>query len=122
MCGTNATKLFLADSGTTFDGTSFTTTLERTGLHAGETNMVKSVTSMYPRIEGTGTVQISVGGGNEPFAGVTYSGPFTYTIGTDHKVDCRVRGRYIAVKFETDADTTFKLSGYSLETEAVSTR
>ena len=122
ICGTNATKLFLADSGTTFDGTSFTTTLERTGLHAGETNMVKSVTSMFPRIEGTGTVQISVGGENEPFSGVTYDGPFTYAIGTDHKVDCRVRGRYIAVKFEVPTDTTFKLSGYSLETEPVSTR
>ena len=122
ICGTNATKLFLADSGTTFDGTSFTTTLERTGLHAGETNMVKSVTKMFPRIEGTGTVQISIGAENEPFSGVTYDGPFTYTIGSDHKIDCRVRGRYIAVKFETTTDTTFKLSGYSLETEAVSTR
>ena len=112
----------MADSGTTFDGTSFTTTLERTGLHAGETNMVKSVTKMFPRIEGTGTVQISIGAENEPFSVVTYDGPFTYTIGSDHKIDCRVRGRYIAVKFETTTDTTFKLSGYSLETEAVSTR
>ena len=84
--------------------------------------MFKSVSSMFPRIEGTGTVQISVGGENEPFSGVTYDGPFTYAIGTDHKVDCRVRGRYIAVKFEVTDDTTFKLSGYSLESEVVSTR
>ena len=46
----------------------------------------------------------------------------TYTIGTDNKVDCRVRGRYIAVKFESDADTTFSVSGFTLESEVVSSR
>ena len=40
----------------------------------------------------------------------------------EHKVDCRVRGRYIAVKFETVGDTRFNLSGYSLESEVVSDR
>ena len=122
ICGTNDTKLYLADSGTTFDGTGFTTTLERTGLHAGQTDMVKSITGLYPRIEGTGTVDISVGAENQPFEGVTYATPVTYTIGSDHKIDCRVKGRYIAGKFETMADTTFKISGFSLESEVVSTR
>ena len=122
ICGTNGTKLFLADSGTTFDGTSFTTTLERTGLHAGQTDKVKSITRIFPRISGTGAVQISVGGENQPFEGVTYDGPFTFQIGEDYKVDCRVRGRYIAVKFETTTDTSFKLSGYSLEGQTVSER
>tara|TARA_R110002020_G_scaffold413725_1_gene623310 strand:- start:359 stop:856 length:498 start_codon:yes stop_codon:yes gene_type:complete len=122
ICGTNGTKLFLADSGTTFDGTSFTTTLERTGLHAGRVDMIKAITGLYPRIEGTGTVTISVGAENQPFEGVAYDTPVTYTIGTDHRIDCRVRGRYIAVKFETTEDTTFNLSGYSLESEIVSTR
>jgi len=37
-------------------------------------------------------------------------------------VDCRVRGRYIAVKFETTGDTRFNLSGYALEAETVSER
>ena len=84
--------------------------------------MVKSITGLYPRIEGTGTVDISVGAENQPFEGVTYATPVTYTIGSDHKIDCRVKGRYIAVKFETMADTTFKISGFSLESEVVSTR
>jgi len=122
MCGTVDTKFYLIDYGTTFDGASFTTIMERVGLHAGRTDAIKSVTRLYPRIEGTGTVTISVGGEIDPYAGVVYADPVVFTIGQDNKVDCRVRGRYIAVKFESSADTTFRLSGYSLETEIVSKR
>ena len=122
MCGTVDTKFYLIDYGTTFDGTSFTTIMERVGLHAGRTDAIKSVTRLYPRIEGTGTVTISIGGEIDPYAGVVYADPVVFTIGQDNKVDCRVRGRYIAVKFESAADTTFRLSGYALETEIVSKR
>jgi hypothetical protein len=122
ICGTADTKLYLVDYGNDFDGTDFTCVLERVGLHAGRTDMVKSVTRMYPRIQGTGTVRISVGGEINPYEGVTYSDPVTFRIGQDSKVDCRVRGRYIAVKFETTDDTQFNLSGYTLEAEVVSDR
>ena len=71
LCCTNITKLYLADSGTTFDGTSFTTTLERIGLHSGRTDAVKKISRMYPRISGTGTVKISVGLEFNAFAGVS---------------------------------------------------
>lgn len=122
MCGTNDTKFYLADSGTTFDGTSFTSIMERIGLHAGRTGSIKSVTRVYPRIEGTGTVLISIGSELQPYAGVSYSDPVSFVIGQDSKVDCRVRGRYIAVKFESTADTIFRLSGYAIESEVVSDR
>ena len=45
--------------------------------------------------------------------GVTYNDPVTFTIGTDNKVDCRIKGRYAAIKIETDTATQFRLSGYS---------
>lgn len=122
MCGTNDTKMYLADSGTTFDGTSFNTVLERIGLHAGRTDAVKSITRVYPRIEGTGTVNISIGSELEPYAGVSYNAPVAFTIGTDSKVDCRVRGRYMAIKIESASDTQFRLSGYAVESEIVSDR
>jgi hypothetical protein len=122
MCGTNDTKFFLADSSTTFDGTSFLTKLERIGLHSGRTDAVKSVTKVFPRIEGTGSVNISVGSELQPFQGVSYSDPVTFEIGTDFKVDCRVKGRYIAIKIESSADTQFDLSGMAIEAEVVSER
>jgi hypothetical protein len=96
--------------------------LERIGLHSGRTDAVKSVTRVYPRIEGTGTVNISVGAELQPFQGVSYNDPVAFDIGTDFKVDCRVKGRYIAVKIESESDTKFDLSGISIEAEVVSDR
>ena len=122
MCGTNSTKLFAADSGTTFDGTTFLTKMERIGLHAGRTDVVKSVTRVFPRIEGTGTVNISIGSELHPFQGVSYNDPVAFQIGIDSKVDCRVRGRYIAVKVESTGDAQFNLSGMAIESEVVSDR
>tara|TARA_R110002167_G_scaffold34195_3_gene109205 strand:+ start:164 stop:1744 length:1581 start_codon:yes stop_codon:yes gene_type:complete len=115
-------RFFLADSGTTFAGATFVTTLERIGLHAGRTDSIKAVSRIYPRISGTGYVKISVGAELEPYAGVTYADPVEFNIGVDSKIDCRVRGRYIAIKFEHDTDTSFSLSGYAIESEVVSDR
>jgi hypothetical protein len=122
MIGTNDTKLYLADSGVTFNGTNFTTTLERRGLNAGRTDAIKQISRVYPRIEGTGTVSISVGAELAPNSGVVYNDPVTFTIGTDNKVDCRVKGRYAAIKIESDAASQFRLSGYAIEAEVVSDR
>jgi hypothetical protein len=115
-------RFFLADSSTTFDGTTFVTTLERVGLHSGRTDSIKYISRIYPRISGTGYVKISVGAELEPYAGVTYADPVEFNIGVDSKIDCRVRGRYIAIKFEHDTDTSFDLSGYAIESEVVSDR
>jgi hypothetical protein len=122
VCGTNDTKFYLEDKGLTFNGTSFTKRLERFGLHAGKTTKTKKITKLIPRFEGTGSIQISVGAENDPYEGVTYADPVTFTIGQDYKVDCRVRGRYIAVKFESTTDNEFRLSGYTFETEVAGDR
>jgi hypothetical protein len=122
VCGTNDTKFYLEDKSLTFDGTSFTKRLERYGLHAGRSTQTKKVTKLIPRFEGTGSIQISVGAENDPYEGITYANPVTFTIGEDYKVDCRVRGRYIAVKFESTTDNEFRLSGYTFETEVASDR
>ena len=122
MCGTNDTKLYLADSGITFDGTAITSRMERIGLTAGSPSAVKSITKVFPRIEGTGTVNISVGAELQANQGVSYSDPVSFTIGTDSEIDCRVRGRYLALKFENTTGNQFNMSGYAVESEAVSDR
>jgi hypothetical protein len=77
---------------------------------------------VFPRIEGTGSVNISVGSELQPFQGVSYNDPVSFEIGSDFKVDCRVKGRYIAIKIESSADTQFELSGIGIEAEVVSKR
>ena len=122
MCGTSDNKFYFADSGTTFAGTTFTATLERRGLNAGRTDAIKSISRVYPRLEGTGTVNISVGAEMSPGSGVSYNDPVSFTIGEDSKVDCRVKGRYAAIKIESSASSQFNLSGYAIESEIVSDR
>jgi hypothetical protein len=122
MCGTNDTKFYLADSGITFNGVGINSYLERVGLHAGNPSGVKSITKVFPRFEGTGTVNISIGAELTANAGVSYSTPVAFTIGTDSEVDCRVRGRYIAIKVENTTGNQFNMSGFSVESEVVSDR
>lgn len=45
---------------------------------------------------------------------------FTFTAGTDTKIDCLVEGRFISIGFETaEAVSNWKLHGYSLELNVV---
>jgi hypothetical protein len=122
MCGTNDTKMYLADTGITFNGTSINSYMERIGLHAGSPSNVKSVTKIFPRFEGTGTVNISVGMEVNANEGVSYSDPVAFTIGTDSEIDCRVRGRFLAIKVENTTGNQFNMSGYAVESEIVSDR
>jgi len=46
---------------------------------------------------------------------VTWTGPYTYTVGTDEKVDVEVIGRLIAVRFEDTANVEWEIQGYDLE-------
>jgi len=122
FCGTIDTKLYQGDKGLTFNGTSFTSYVERFGLHAGDADTVKKISRVFPRFEGNGTVNISVGAEYEPYQGVSYAAAVPFVIGQDYKIDCRVRGRYLALRFETATDANFKLTGYSVEIEEVSGR
>ena len=67
-------------------------------------------------------MNISIGSELQPFQGVSYNDPVAFEIGTDSKVDCRVRGRYMAIKIESQAASQFRLSGYAVEAEVVSDR
>jgi hypothetical protein len=122
MCGTNDTKLYKADSGLTFDGTNVSPYIERIGLRTGSASMIRDISEVYPRFEGQGTVNISIGTEIRPNEGVSYQDPVTFTIGTDEKIDCRVRGRFMAIKIEGLANTQFDLSGYTVISEVVGDR
>lgn len=119
--GTN-TKLYAVDVGDDFGGTDFTATIERTGLSLGEPDRIKLVRGIRPKIDAAaGTVvSIYVGGSPDPEGDVTWSGPFSYTVGGDTvKVDCLVSGRYIGVRFQTTADAPWRLRSYSVDFEVM---
>ena len=116
--GTN-TKLYAVDVGADFGGTDITARIERTGLAFDAPDRMKLVRSVRPRVDAdAGTVlSVYVGRSFDPEGDVTWAGPYTYTVGTDLKVDCLVSGLYIGVRFESTADAAWRLRSYSLDVE-----
>jgi hypothetical protein len=112
-----ARKLYLADASRLFDETNFQSYVARTGLDLGDPQYFKLVSAVYPRIEGAAgnVVRVYVGGYNDIGKPVTWSTPRNFVIGTDTKVDVTEEWRYIAIKFETVQQATWRLKSYLLE-------
>jgi len=114
---TAAPKIVTVDSSSTFAGTSFTATLERTGIALGDQSAVKTIRAIYPRIDGvTGqTVYIQVGGSMDVETGYTWSTAVPYVIGSTYKADTFATGRFLAVRFYSTADATWKVRSYDID-------
>jgi hypothetical protein len=110
-------KLYLLDSGATFDGVVPSAYLERVGLSMGTPEGVKLVKSIRPRIYGPegSTVLVSVGSSTDPYATPTYNAPVEFTIGATVNVDSFCSGRYIAIKFETGTAQMWRLDSYDID-------
>ena len=121
MSSASNTKLYAMNVGLDFNGTAITAMVERTGLALDAPDQRKLVRSVRPRVDadaGT-TLSVYVGASNAPELSVTWAGPYTYTVGTDLKVDCLVNGRYLGVRFETTASKTWRLRSYDLDVESL---
>lgn len=117
MFGTNDTKLYKGNTTNTENGTTRTCYIEREGLQLGDYSRITHINAVYPKIEATpGTqISVSVGGEMNPGSGVSWQGPYTFTVGTDKRITCRSSGRLSAVKFQTSADVAWRLQSYEIE-------
>lgn len=120
MADTTNTRLFQIDNTNQFNGTSFTSTLQKTDIIMdGDIQSLKRITRIRPRIEATNGTQISirVGYQNTIGASVTWGTAQTFTVGTDYKVDFSEasNGRLLAVEFETTGNVAWKLHGYDID-------
>lgn len=140
MAGVDDTDLFQADATQQFDNTSRTAVMERTGLqlnlpmegeNRGEISSgaswesVKQITEVWPRIpiyETSTTVGVQIGFQQEVGSPVVWQPQQVFTPATDYKVDIPLgsnSGRIPAIRFTNLDDTSWKLSGYSLEVDVV---
>lgn len=108
-------KLFLIGDSSLFDQTTFTSRVEKTDVYLDDDLGIKVITGITPHVQGTGAMRVWVGSNNIQNTGVAWQGPFDYQIGRQFKVDCRVLGRYIAVKFEADSDGAWAMNGFTVE-------
>lgn len=93
----------------------FKSRIEKTDIYNGDDLRMKNVTSITPHIRGDGTCDVYVGASDLQDSPVEWNGPYKYNIGKDHKIDCRVIGRYVGVRFEFESRGSWDLNGYTIE-------
>ena len=113
--------LYEFDYGTTFGGTAPTVTLERTDLRLGEGGGMWFCRAIYPRATGQ-PLTIQVGAQLKLGGSVSWSTAQTYTPGSDAKIDCRVTGEALAIRFRSTDGAQWTLSGYELDVESAGQR
>ena len=117
VLASDSTKLYLLDGANDFAGTAITSFMERKGLSFGEPESRKLIRSVRPRIYGSGTVNVSIGFGDTPYAEPTYNPPILFTIGTTVSVDSMCEGRYMAIKFSNGSSTNWRLDSYDIDVQ-----
>jgi len=115
-------NLYKGDDTEQFNGSSFNSRAERLHIPIGEQNEMVRINRVYPRFTGSGSVNISVGVHKYPGGGVNYSSATSFKINTDNKVDARMTGTHLALKVESNADSTWSLDGIDVEFIPVSQR
>lgn len=131
MCDPTNTKLLLADSSNTFNGTAITAYVERRNLGFPLKNGAppdftteKLLRGIWPRIEGTsgGVVTVYVGSQDKVNGTITWDSGSSYTIGTSDFLDVLVAGRMFALKFQSTTNISWKLSGYDVDVKPIGSR
>ena len=110
-------RISIVDSGSTDFGTVISGYLERTGMHLGDPNAVKTITGIRPRIDGaTGaTVTVEIGGAMSPDATPTWSTAQTFTIGSSIKIDSFATGRFLSVRFENVDYAQWRMRSFDID-------
>lgn len=126
-----STKFMLADETQQFDGSSFTAYVERQGLgfplkkdSPPDFTTEKLLRGIWPRITGTtgGVVNVSVGYQDQIGGTVTWTDTLAYTIGTSNFLDTLTPGRLHALKFWSDSNISWTLSGYEVDVVSIGSR
>jgi hypothetical protein len=113
--------IYRFEDGRNFAASAPACTLERTGLKIGEGGQMVMARCLYPRASGS-PFKVQVGAQLRLDGDVTWQAEQTFTPGTDAKVDCRITGEALAVRFKSNDGNQWKLDGYELDVEPVGGR
>jgi hypothetical protein len=117
LLSTTAPLITMTEAAQTFDGTSPTVTLERTGITLDAPDTVKTVRSIIPRIDAVAGTQVSiqVGGSMDAEVAPTWSTPITYTVGTTRKADAFAAGRFLAFRITGTTTNQWRLRSFDMD-------
>ncbi|QDP52901.1 MAG: hypothetical protein Unbinned4512contig1001_39 [Prokaryotic dsDNA virus sp.] len=121
-------KLLLLNNSRGFAGSNINSFVETTKVDLDNVlgtanNNIKQINGIMPQMKGEGNVVISVGFSNTPTDSTTWSQIKTYNLQSDHKIDVRISGRYLALRFESNENTNYwTLSGLDIDVKEVASR
>ncbi len=110
------------------DGSALNAYLEATKIDLDQVlgkanNNIKQINGIMPQIQGTGSVEISVGTSLGPQDGISWKLPVTYNIETDNRIDLRASARYFALRVESNnASDYWRLTGLDIDIAEVAGR
>lgn len=119
MCHTTP-MMSLVDTGTTEFGALIAAKAERTGISLGDGNSVKTVKSIWPRIDGANgsIVSVQVGATMFPDAAPTWGVAQNFVVGESVKIDSIVTGRYLSVRFINTTYSSWRMKSFGIEYES----
>jgi hypothetical protein len=119
--------VYLMDSTNREAGSDFTAYIEHNGIVLEDLDTTKTILNIYPLIYSYGDeeddgLRIYVGSRKTINAATSWEGPFTFVPDTQQKIDCRVTGRILAIRVESDNNMFWRLDGYDIEYQPRGTR
>lgn len=118
------TSLLFMDDGYQREGSNYRARVERIALPVGrmgqqgpqqDPHIRKTISAIYPELEGSGDVQFYIGKQEFFTDEIEWDGPYTYTIGSDYKIDCRVEGRIISLRVESNNSGFWRLNSFMID-------
>jgi hypothetical protein len=99
------------------DGKTMYSYVERTGIDLGDPSSIKHVTAIWPKIKTQGTTIMDVYTGFQMSTdeAVKWEGPYRYDPNGQSKISVRTTGKLLAIRFETEEDTDWSISGIEFE-------
>lgn len=123
-CGTDATKFYELNSGTTRDGSEFPTSLvrealgllgrRRNGAWIEDFKQRKMLLRIWPKVSG-GAVQVRVGVQETVDGSIEWGAFQTFDPATMMWLDVTCQGRAISIEFASNGSGTWALQGYKFE-------
>ena len=124
----NGTSSYLlaGDIGTTFADDSFDAFVERRCLELdGDTETSDWLGTLYPKVEGTGSLEINLRGDNTLFNSLnkTLTGDDrrlakrTFDIEEDYKIDPKVNGRFLSYRIGSTGDNSWRMASFAFNTK-----
>lgn len=109
----------LVGNGTQDIGATKTSTLERVGLHLGDPLTVKTLRSVWLRIDApAGTViNVQVGASMTADVAPTWKDEKPFIVGTSKKIDAFATGRFLALRISSPAQSQWRMRGIALDAD-----